>query len=149
MILFICTGNICRSPSAEGILKHMLKDKNKDIYVDSAALAAWHVGSKPDNRAIKVAADYGFDISMIKARQMQKDDYYNFTEIIAMDKSHYGHLIAYKPKDAVCHISYFCDWFKQEKSLSIKDPYYGSEEDFDVMMKELIEGCKKIAETLS
>lgn len=148
MVLFICTGNICRSPSAEGILRSFLKKHNKDIKVDSAALGAWHVGYNPDNRAIKAAAHYGFDISSLKARQIRVKDFYNFKEIIAMDDSHYHYLVRHKPKDASCNISYFCDWFKEEKSLSVKDPYYGGMKDFEIMMKEIITGCKKIAHIL-
>ncbi len=147
MILFICTGNICRSPAADGILRALFKQQKKEVYVDSAALGSWHIGDPPDSRAIEAAKNYGFDISFLKARQIQEKDFYHFDEIIAMDDSHYHYLIQNKPQDSQSHITYFCDWFKDEKGISIKDPYYGSMKDFTDMVQEIVEGCKKISQS--
>ncbi len=148
MILFVCTGNICRSPAADGILRALLNKKNKKVKVDSAGLGAWHIGESPDRRAIKAAQDYGFDISYLKARQINLHDFHGFDEIMAMDDNHYKYLIQNKPQDAHCNITYFCDWFMDKKSLSVKDPYYGTAKDFDMMIQQIIKGCEKIAKTI-
>lgn len=97
-VLFVCTGNICRSPSADAILKQKLKEQNMmHTHVDSAGIGGWHEGDAPDRRAIKIAQKYGFDISHIRARQITPDDYFTFDDIIAMDESHYRYLVKNKP----------------------------------------------------
>ncbi len=149
MILFVCTGNICRSPAADGVLRALFQQQNKNIKVDSAGLGAWHVGEKPDSRAIKTAKDYGFDISFLKARQIHPRDFYGFDNIIAMDDSHYQYLVQNKPQDSHSHITYFCDWFMDKKAVSVKDPYYGTIKDFDMMMRDIVQGCEKIAQKIS
>ncbi len=149
MVLFVCTGNICRSPAAHGVLKAMLEQQGRrDVIVDSAGLGSWHIGETPDHRAVTAAQKYGFDISSLKARQFQKQDFYRFYHIIAMDQSHYSHLMQCKPKDAKSHVSYFCDWFRDEKGLAIEDPYYSGPHMFDKMMQDIMEGCQKIMQNM-
>lgn len=149
-VLFICTGNICRSPSADAILKQKLQAQNiLHIHVDSAGLGGWHEGDAPDQRAIKTAKKYGFDISHIRARQITPDDYFTFDDIIAMDDGHYRYLLQNKPPQSGARIRYFCDYFMEQPHCSVADPYYGSIEDFDMMMQQIITGCDAIVKDLT
>src|SRR4051812_28107837 len=86
-ILMVCLGNICRSPLAEGILRAKIKEKGIDVFVDSAGTGSWHVGEKPDERAIKTAKKYGVDISKLCARQFTPRDFDAFDRIYVMDRS--------------------------------------------------------------
>lgn len=149
-VLFVCTGNICRSPSADAILKQKLQQKNiSHILVDSAGIGGWHEGDAPDRRAIKTAKKYGFDISHIRARQIKDDDYFLFDTIIAMDNGHYRYLTQNKPLKSSVQIRYFCDYFMDKPHQSVADPYYGGLEDFDNMMQQIIIGCDAIVTDLT
>ena len=89
-ILFVCLGNICRSPLAEGILRHI----NPDIMVDSAGTSNYHIGSPPDRRMIETAQSYGIDISNLAARQFTTEDFNNFDKIFIMDDENYKNIVA-------------------------------------------------------
>lgn len=149
-ILFLCTGNICRSPSADAILRTMAKEQGlSKIKIDSAAIGAWHIGDKPDHRAIHVLKKRGYnEIENIRARQITMDDFYQFNEIIAMDTSHLKFLNEQKPKDAPCAITLFSDYFSNRENQSIADPYYGDINDFETMADEIIKGCEKIIQNI-
>jgi protein-tyrosine phosphatase len=86
-ILFVCLGNICRSPIAEGIAKDIVKQNNLNIYIDSAGTSSWHIGEMPCNNSIKVAKLNGIDISYFKARQVTKNDFEEFDFIVGLDRS--------------------------------------------------------------
>ncbi|HHB52341.1 MAG TPA: low molecular weight phosphotyrosine protein phosphatase, partial [Saprospiraceae bacterium] len=92
-VLLVCLGNICRSPLAEGILRHKAKLMDLDLFVDSAGTSDWHIGEPPDSRGINVAFENGIDISNLKARQFDLRDFDKFDLILAMDKSNYSHLL--------------------------------------------------------
>src|SRR5207253_406313 len=93
-ILFVCLGNICRSPLAEGILRDKLKSRNVEVEIDSAGTASYHVGEPPDERAIKIAKKYGVDISKLRGRQFSAKDFDDFDLIYVMDNSNYTDVIA-------------------------------------------------------
>lgn len=91
-IIFVCLGNICRSPLAEGIAKNYIKEKNLNLVIESAGTGHWHIGEKPCDNSIKVAQQNGIDISKQKAQQVKKDDFKNFDLIVALDDSNISNL---------------------------------------------------------
>ena len=91
-ILFVCLGNICRSPIAEGVAKRYIQEKNLDLIIDSAGTGSWHVGEAPCENSIKVALLNGVDISKQKAQQIKKDDFKNFDLVVALDDSNISNL---------------------------------------------------------
>ena len=93
-ILFVCLGNICRSPLAEAIAREYIKKNSLDIVVDSAGTGSWHIGEAPCENSIKVAKKHGIDISMLRARQVTKQDFERFELIVALDSSNYADLKA-------------------------------------------------------
>lgn len=93
-ILFVCLGNICRSPIAEGIARHLITQYDYPITVDSAGTGHWHIGEAPCPHSIKVAKLHGIDITSLRARQVRKEDFYSFELIVALDDSNYRDLKA-------------------------------------------------------
>lgn len=91
-ILFVCLGNICRSPLAEGIAKHYVQTNDLNIHIDSAGTGSWHIGEAPCDNSITVASHHGIDISQQRARQVKKTDFNDFDMIIALDQSNYDDL---------------------------------------------------------
>src|SRR5690242_4326472 len=87
-ILFVCTGNICRSPTAEAVLRHLAAQEGIELHIASAGIGDWHVGSAPDKRAQQHAKGRGYDLSSLRARQVTKRDFEDFDLILAMDRGH-------------------------------------------------------------
>ena len=101
-VLFVCTGNICRSPMAEGVLRHRLVDHGLDarVAVDSAGLGNWHVGDPPDSRAIARAKLRGYDVTAQRARQFAASDYHDFDLILGMDAGHLAAMERRRPRES-------------------------------------------------
>lgn len=142
-ILMVCLGNICRSPSAEGILRHKLKQQGlaDKVVVDSAGIGGWHEGDAPDHRAQKVAKARGYNISSQTARQIQPEDFALFDVILGMDNAN---LVALKqmPQGSAV-IDLFLNYAKADQG-EVKDPYYGDVKDFEIMYDQLEAGCDAI-----
>lgn len=139
-ILFVCTGNICRSPTAEGIFRHLLEDAGLDheVVVDSAGTGDWHVGEPPDTRAQKVARARGVDLADLRARQVADADFVNFDLILAMDRGHLRDLERVRPDDATSEIGLFLDYAPNLGLSDLPDPYIGDEAGFETVL-DLIE----------
>jgi len=155
-VLFVCLGNICRSPSAEGIMKHLVKKHklNDEVDVESAGIGGWHVGELPDSRARKHAQARGYDLS---SRAQQFDAHYHFKEfdyIVAMDHSNYRDLQSQDHNEKYAHkmfrITEFC---KKNQVDEVPDPYYGGQDHFEEVLDILEDACegflKKIKEDLA
>jgi protein-tyrosine phosphatase len=139
-VLFVCMGNICRSPAAEGVLKKLLIDKNlsKDFYVDSAGIINYHAGEQPDYRMISVLEKRGYSLNH-SARQINLKDFEIFDYILAVDNYIFRELnkypIEFEQKKKIMKLA---DFLKNHSEKEIADPYYGSEEDFEYCL-DLIE----------
>lgn len=143
-ILFVCTGNICRSPTADGVMRHLLQQEKRwlDGRCDSAALYAGHEGCAPDPRTIAAATRRGFDLSPLRARVFQQDDYHDFDLILAMDRGHLAQLQAGKPADSHAEIHLFLDFLPGHEGQDVPDPYYGQGADFEKVLDLVIPTVK-------
>ncbi|WP_299017835.1 low molecular weight protein-tyrosine-phosphatase [uncultured Polaribacter sp.] len=146
-VLMVCLGNICRSPLAEGILKS--KVNKKEVFVDSAGTAAYHVGNKPDERSIAVAKKYDIDITNQKARKFSFDDFKHFDVIYAMDKNNYQNIIALSSNDEeLAKVKMILNEAKPDKNYEVPDPYYGGDTGFENVYRMLDDACEIIAQRL-
>jgi protein-tyrosine phosphatase len=140
-ILFVCLGNICRSPTADGVFKslvvqHGLADV---VHVDSAGTAAYHVGKSPDTRSASTAKSRGYDLSSLRARQAVAADFERFDYILAMDLENLRNLQSIQPHNSNCHLGLFLDFTKMEER-EVPDPYYGGEHGFEHVL-DLVESA--------
>lgn len=140
-ILFVCMGNICRSPSAEGFFRHYQQAQSLDRpwRVDSAGTHGYHIGHAPDARAIKAAGQYQVDISQLRARQIQESDFHEFELIIAMDEQNYQTLRQLNSRaGANASIRRMMEFARaSDRTMDVPDPYYGNQSDFDHMCQLL------------
>jgi protein-tyrosine phosphatase len=139
-ILFVCTGNICRSPSAEGVLRKRAAEAGLSdrLELDSAGLGPWHVGHPPDERAAAAAAARGYRLDGQIARQVTADDFARHDLILAMDHGHLRDLQRLAPAGARASVRLFLDFAADAGGGDVPDPYYGGRTGFETMM-DLIE----------
>lgn len=130
-ILFVCLGNICRSPLAEGAFRVAAQEAGLDLHIDSAGTGDWHVGSPPDPRAIAVARDNGCDISGLRARQLVAEDFHLFDHVFVMDRANLAAARMIAPKGARTQPVMLLDVVPGREGADLADPYYGGEEHFD------------------
>jgi protein-tyrosine phosphatase len=130
-ILFVCTGNICRSPLAEGVFRHLAEQRgHADIRFDSAGLGNWHAGDPPDRRSIEVAARHGLFIENQVCRVIEQADHDRFDVILGMDRSHVAALGRGPDSGSHANIALYLDFCNGVKG-DVPDPYYGSTADFE------------------
>jgi protein-tyrosine phosphatase len=124
-VLFVCTGNICRSPTAEGVFRHLVEREGLShaIETESAGIGNWHVGDPPDPRACSAARARGYDLDRLRASQVTANDFERFDLLIAMDRTHLRDLERMRPAAARGRARLFLD-------RDVPDPYYGTEDDF-------------------
>ena len=138
----VCLGNICRSPLAEGILRN--KIPNMNVTVDSAGTAGYHIGSKPDPRAIDIAKKNNIDISTLRARKFERSDFINFDKIYVMDKNNFNDVIGLaENKNEASKVILITDIL--DSYSFVPDPYYGGLADFEKVFNLLDKICHKIA----
>jgi protein-tyrosine phosphatase len=129
-ILFLCLGNICRSPLAEGAARAAFADAGIDALLDSAGTGDWHVGHAPDRRAQAEARRRGTDISMLRARQLSAEDFYRFDRILAADETNLREARAIAPGDGTARLQLMLDLVPGRAGESVADPYYGDDDGF-------------------
>jgi protein-tyrosine phosphatase len=130
-VLFVCLGNICRSPLAEAALRKAAREAGLDILIDSAGTGNWHSGEPPDSRAIATAARHGEDITGYRARQVRPADFSRFTKIIAADHQNLAHLQAMQPAVATAELALVLDQVAGREGQSLTDPYFGDAAGFE------------------
>ncbi|WP_434648558.1 low molecular weight protein-tyrosine-phosphatase [Pseudomonas sp. D1-2] len=138
-VLFVCLGNICRSPTAEGILRHKLREAGlqEQVEVASAGTGDWHVGKAPDKRSMAAALRRGYDLSAQRARQVTRADFATYDLILAMDSSNLRNLKVLQPADARAELDLFLRRYEAELD-EVPDPYYDGEQGFEQVL-DLIE----------
>lgn len=129
-LLFVCLGNICRSPLAEAAFRHEAARAGLMAAADSAGTGDWHVGHPPDSRALAEAARHGIDISGLRARQVRADDFHAFTHILALDRQNLADLRLIAPPTATARLSLLLDHVDGRAGQSVADPYFGDESGF-------------------
>lgn len=139
-VLFVCLGNICRSPTAEGVFRHVVAERNlaKLFEIDSAGTSDWHVNKSPDGRTVKAAAKRGYDLSSFRGRQAVAKDFEHFDYILAMDESNLSNLRAIAPANHSAHLGLFLDFADNFDQQEVPDPYYGGADGFELVL-DLIE----------
>lgn len=147
-VLFVCLGNICRSPLAEAAFRRAVADVRLDIQVNSAGTGNWHVGDPPDPRAQAVALKNGVDISGYQGRQVHPADFQTFTHIIALDQTNLADLTRLRPSDAGASLSLLLDHVNGREGQGVADPYYGDDAGFDVTWDEVVAGAAGLIRAL-
>jgi protein-tyrosine phosphatase len=139
-VLFVCTGNICRSPTAEGVLRAMAESQRlaDTVIADSAATHDYHVGEPPDGRAIAAAARRGYDLSQLRARQISRRDFETFDYLLAMDREHLLQLRRWAPGERAAKPKLFLDYSRIDPGGEVPDPYYEGPQAFERVL-DLVE----------
>jgi len=147
-VLFVCLGNICRSPMAEGAFRAAAEEAGLAIHTDSVGTAAYHVGESPDARAIEVASENGVDISCARGRQLGEADFESFTHIFALDTANLAGIKARAPRGRKAVLALLLDVFEDQQGNSVADPYYGEESDFQTCWTAINEAVSELVRLL-
>lgn len=142
-ILFVCLGNICRSPLAEGIARKVAKERGLDILIDSAGTSNYHIGELPDSRSVAVAYQNGVDISMLRGRQISKSDS-KFDLIVAMDRQNYANISRLGLGNRLAMMGEF-----GLDGADIPDPYYGDSKDFKMVYDMLTKAINAMLDEIA
>tara|TARA_B100000579_G_scaffold191307_1_gene156291 strand:+ start:2201 stop:2674 length:474 start_codon:yes stop_codon:yes gene_type:complete len=132
-VLFVCLGNICRSPTAQAIFEKRITEHGlEDLFeVDSCGTGSWHIGKMPDPRAIEAAEKRGYSLNHIRARRIQIKDFDNFDYLVAMDRENLKEVEKLLPENFYGNVVLFSSFIKDSKLVDVPDPYYGGERGFD------------------
>lgn len=148
-LLFVCLGNICRSPLAEGALRAEAARRGVEVVVDSAGTGSWHAGEPPDERAVAVAARNGVDISGFRARQVTRADFDRFDHIVALDHNNLKDLRRLAPSGGSARLSLLLDWVPGRQGQAVADPWFGDAAGFDATWADVSAAARAIVERLS
>lgn len=148
-ILMVCLGNICRSPLAEGILRHKAEKAGLDLRIDSAGTSNYHTGQCPDERTMRNAKKHGIDLSKLKARQFCTEDYDNYDLIFVMDSSNYQDVISLaRNEEDKQKVELILNRVYPQSDMSVPDPYFGGEQGFENVFILLDNACEVITASL-
>ena len=149
-VLFVCMGNICRSPTAEGVFRKLVDEAGlgKDIFVDSAGTHAYHIGEAPDVRAVETSKQHGVDIAGLQARMLNEDDFNRFDFIVAMDADNMRHIQRRNPGGNNAVICRLLEDAADVQENNVPDPYYGGSSGFERVYDLVEEGCQELLESV-
>lgn len=135
-VLFVCMGNICRSPIAEGVFRTAVAEAGllERLQIDSAGTHGYHAGEAPDGRAQRAAKRRGYDLAGIRARQFEREDFARFDWIFAMDQANLRSLVELRPRDYTGHVGLYLDLLPKAGLREMPDPYYGGPEGFEQVL---------------
>jgi protein-tyrosine phosphatase len=148
-VLFVCLGNICRSPLAEAAFRRESERLGLEVEIDSAGTGDWHIGYPPDPRAAAVAARNGIDISHFRARLVTAEDFRRFDHIVALDSRNLADLEALRPADGKARLSLLLDHVEGRRGQAVADPYYGDDSHFDTAWDEVSAGAEALARRIA
>lgn len=146
-LLFVCLGNICRSPGAEGVMRSLVEQAGvaDQFHIDSAGTAAYHIGKAPDHRMTRAAAQRGYDLSPLRARQLVVADFDRFDHIFVMDDSNHDHALGLAPTiEAAQKVKRLTDYCTTHTLDHVPDPYYGGAAGFELVLDLLEDACSEI-----
>ncbi len=149
-VLFVCLGNICRSPTAEVVFRDRVRAAGLEehILIDSAGTGDWHIGRAPDPRTQEAARARGYDMSSLRARQVTVADFGKFDVVLAMDDANLADLQAMQPADATLTLKRFLDYAPHSGQREVPDPYYGGEDGFAEVLNLVEEGAEGLLAAL-
>lgn len=150
-ILFVCLGNICRSPTAEGVLRGIAAREfaGLPLYVDSAGTADYHVGEPPDRRTVAAARRRGYELASLRARRVARSDFESFDYILAMDRANLEELEALDRGRSQVHVGLFMEFAPELGFDEVPDPYYGGIEDFERVLDLCESGARGLLRRLA
>ena len=143
-VLFVCLGNICRSPLAEAAFRDAAAKAGLEVEVDSAGTADYHVGESPDPRSVAEARQHGIDISGYRGRQLSAEDFHEFDYILGMDNSNMANIAQADPGDGKANVAMLLDIVPGQEGREVGDPYYGGAEGFSVTWSEVSAGANAL-----
>jgi protein-tyrosine phosphatase len=141
-VLFVCTGNICRSPTAEAVLRHQAEEAAVELHIESAGIGRWHVGCPPDERTQRHAKGRGYDLSRLRARQVEPFDFERFDLIVALDRGHLRELHRMAPAGRRDRIRLLIP------ERDVPDPYYGGPQGFEHVLDLVEAACRDLLREL-
>lgn len=149
-VLFVCLGNICRSPTAEGIFRKLVTDARMQdqIMIDSAGTSDWHIGKAPDARTATTANRRGYDLMALRGRQVSRADFDEYDYILAMDNANLGDLKAIAPQHYCGHLGLFLDFSTQKIHREVPDPYHGGTAGFELVLDLIEDAASGLLEQL-
>jgi protein-tyrosine phosphatase len=147
-VLFVCLGNICRSPLAEAALRAEAVAAGLALSIDSAGTGNWHAGNPPDPRAIAEAARHGIDISAYRARQVREEDFTKFGQIWALDPQNLRDLRSMAPRRVLAQVGLLMDLVPGREGTAVIDPYYGDEDDFAAVWEDVTDAARRLVARL-
>lgn len=132
-VVFVCMGNICRSPTAEAVFRRYVEQAglSAHIHIDSAGTHDYHIGETPDARTQRAAKQRGYDMSQLRGRQVEAGDFKRFDYVLAMDKANLSILESLRPRDAESHLGLFLEFAERHREREVPDPYFGGAEGFE------------------
>jgi protein-tyrosine phosphatase len=147
-VLFVCLGNICRSPLAEAAFRHEAARLGLNVEVESAGTGGWHAGEAPDRRAQAIAKRHGIDISFHRARQVTRQDFQHFSHIIALGLENLEALKAMRPADSTAALYLLLDYVAGREGEGVPDPYYGDMAGFERTWAEVTAGAQALVQRM-